>query len=189
MWSRCPLTCCFCAGSSGEWVWHEPFKRGVFVSFTPLDLLVFKGRHFGDLFIWYRSQELQCLMWTQTCCSSRIFSVFVRSLLLWVIPAWVGFLAILHFCLFYLSQCGLFIHCCGEAVELVFTSFSERIVLYVAVDLVCSGFSHTIMLTCPLCGGFFQTRDYVKFLRHIYKLKWEKNLMSFQVTKVESLLV
>lgn len=64
MWSRCPLTCCFCAGSSGEWVWHEPFERGVFVSFTPLDLLVFKGRHFGDLFIWYRSQELECLMWS-----------------------------------------------------------------------------------------------------------------------------
>lgn len=61
MWCRCPLTCCFCAGSQRECV-HEPFKWGVSVSFSPLDLLVFKARYFGDLSLWYRSQELGCLM-------------------------------------------------------------------------------------------------------------------------------
>lgn len=40
-------------------------------------------------------------------------------------------------CLSYPSWCGSFIYCCWEAVQLVFTSFSKRIVSYVAVELVC----------------------------------------------------
>lgn len=35
------------------------------------------------------------------------------------------------------SQCGLFIFCCRGAVQLAFRSFSERALLYVAVDLAC----------------------------------------------------
>lgn len=49
----------------------------------------------------------------------------------------MGFLARLHLCLFYSSQCALFILFCGEDAQLAFRSFSERTVLYVAVDLVC----------------------------------------------------
>ena len=49
-----------------------------------------------------------------------------------------------------------FILCCGEAVYLVFISFSEEIVPYVAVDFVClweevnSESSYTTILDCSL---------------------------------------
>lgn len=35
------------------------------------------------------------------------------------------------------SWCGTFIFCCGEAVKLIFRSFSEGIVPYVTADLLC----------------------------------------------------
>lgn len=50
---------------------------------------------------------------TWTFCSSRVVSVQPGHSCLWVIPVRVGFWAILHLCLFYLSQCGLFTRCCG----------------------------------------------------------------------------
>lgn len=40
-------------------------------------------------------------------------------------------------CLFYRSQCGLLILYCGEAVNLVFRSFSEGSDSYVARDFLC----------------------------------------------------
>lgn len=52
----------------------------------------------------------------------------------------------------YPSRCGPFLYCCEGAIQLVFRSFSERIVLYVAVDLLClweevsSGFFYAAIL-------------------------------------------
>ena len=48
----------------------------------------------------------------------------------------VRFLVRMFLCLAYPSQCALFI-CCGRSVQLVFRIFSEGIVAYRAVDLLC----------------------------------------------------
>lgn len=53
---------------------------------------------------------------------------------LWVVMPEVRFLARLHLCLSYPSQCDPFTVCCERVVQLVFRSFPEGIVLYVAVD-------------------------------------------------------
>lgn len=47
-----------------------------------------------------------------------------------------GFWARTCLCLSYLSQCGLFILCCGGAAQLILRSFPEGVALYVSVDLL-----------------------------------------------------
>lgn len=58
-----------------------------------------------------------------------------------------------HLCITYPSWCGLFILHCGEVIQLGFRSFSERRVLYIAVDLLClwmkSASFYATILTCP----------------------------------------
>lgn len=57
--------------------------------------------------------------------------------LLWDSAPGMEFLLCLHLCIFYQSQCGPLIMCCGGAVQLIFSSFLKNIVPYIAVELVC----------------------------------------------------
>lgn len=82
-----------------------------------------------------------------------------------VVPAWlpsnypssvtreVRFLS--RLCHSHPSQCGPFILCCGGVVQLAFRSFSDGIVPYVAIYLLCSweevsaGFFYMVMSNSP----------------------------------------
>lgn len=114
----------------------EPFNSEISVPYSPYGPLGYTSlvSELGILraYLWWRSQELRCLMWITN-------PSFLRATL-WD-PSWlyfvmlrVGFLRSL--CLSFKSWCSPFILCCGGAVQLVFGSFSG-VILYVAVDFLC----------------------------------------------------
>lgn len=124
------------------------FPPALYISWAPL---VFQVRHFGGSSLHCRSQVLQFLMRASTSHSSGrncIFEIFPDCGL----PCqgwgfWQDHILLLH--------CGPLNICCEGDIQLVFRSFSQGIILYVAVDLVrlwkeiISGSSYTTMLDYP----------------------------------------
>lgn len=66
-------------------------------------------------------------------------ALFMRSWHMWVALPRVGFGERWCLCFSYLSQCSPFILCCGQAFQLIFRSFPERVAPYVAVGFVVHG--------------------------------------------------
>lgn len=88
--------------------------------------------------IWCWSQELGCLMGTQTTCSSGVISMLIfDSIQLWVTLLGLGYLVRPCLSLSYLTPCSAFIFCCRAAVLQILRSFSEWVVPYEAVDFLC----------------------------------------------------
>lgn len=142
IWSKCFSNCYFCTGPQGNEFVHKPFRSGVLVCSIPLGLLNISHFDFQCQMSWGFTSLVYVLgigsdlCGTEMLLSSRIHSIVVRFFPLVGHCVWDRVLARSHLCLFYPPQCGLFVLCCGVAVQLVFRSFSKRIVLCVAVDLV-----------------------------------------------------
>lgn len=141
--------------------------RVVLLSYSFLGILDMKSIDskascFGGSFLQCRSQGLGCLMWL----APQRYAPYLWDHSHWWITApgmgfwWVHvstYLLNVSF-LSFLSQCVLFVLCCKGDFQLVSTSFVERSVLYVAIDLVCPwekgsfGSSYATILNhqCPL---------------------------------------
>lgn len=161
---------------------HEHSKSGDSVSFSLLDLLVFKARCFGDLSLWYRSQGLGCLMWNLNLLLLTGCLCTTGSLLLVGHPSAGGVLG--HTASLPLLPVSVwsFYPLLWRTVELVFTFFffpPERIVLYVAVGFGVFQVFLYHHVDLPPLRLFVQRKDYIEFLRHIYKLKRERKCKVF----------
>lgn len=119
---------------------------------------------------------------TWTFCSSRVVTVLVRSLLLVGHPSAGGVwghtasLPLLPVSVW--SFYPLLWRSCQASFHFFFF-FSERIVLYVAVGFGVFWVFLYHHVDLPPLWLFVQRKDYIEFLRHIYKLKREKNVRSF----------
>ena len=120
--------------------------------------------------IWCWSQELGCLMRTQTTCSSGVISMLIfDSIQLWVTLLGLGYLVRPCLSLSYLTPCSAFIFCCRAAIQQILRSFSEWVVPYEAVDFLClwedvffSGSFYTDILNCPSLTEMLKKKMWIK---------------------------
>lgn len=121
------------------------FKRSISASYCPLGPLVVSPIVFLSQTFWGFISLVQVQRVGMLDVGHKPLPPLRKTLDLWdpslfgVSASGVGFLERLGLCLSYSSPCGLFIHCCGGAFQLVSSSFSEGTVPYVAVDLMWRG--------------------------------------------------
>lgn len=95
------------------------------------------------------SQGLGCLIWGTNASLGRIYGL-VRSFLILVIMPGVWIFS--RWCLWFSCLSYPFILCCGGIIQLVFNSFSQGIVPYIAICLMClwEGGEFRVFLRCHL---------------------------------------